>query len=142
MNDNKTPESRASTMIVAYIAHPVSAKTEEEKNENLALIAEIFREISLTEPDTIPFVPYYIACHALHEDVSQERTIGLKGNAELMSRDFVDEVRLYGDRISKGMSHEIVIAMMRGILIRPMTPETMREFQQTFAHVKNAADVL
>lgn len=94
-------------MKIAYIAHPISGDIE----GNLKKIRAINRTINLEEPDVVPFAPYYLDCVSLDDNVLEERERGIKNDIELMKRGFIDELRLYGDRISNGMLAEIKMAL-------------------------------
>lgn len=119
-------------MIVAYIAHPISGDIE----NNLKKIIEIVREINLKEPETIPFVPYYPDILALDDNNPTERERGIKNDTELLSRGFVDEIRLYGNKISKGMKAEVELGIKRGIAIKTMTPNTHMAFIELYPNYK------
>ena len=111
-------------MKVAYIAHPISGNIK----DNLEKIAKIGREINLNEPDVIPFAHYFFDCYSLNDAIPEERARGIKNDVALFRKGFIDELRLYGDRISHGMAEEIKLAFELGINIIPMTAETKREF--------------
>ena len=113
-------------MRVAYIAHPVGGDVE----NNLKRIEKIGRQINLEEPEVVPFAPYYFDCHALDDSIPTERDRGIKNNIALIRKGVVDEVRLYGNRISTGMGYEIKLAHELGIPVIPMTPEAEREYIQ------------
>jgi hypothetical protein len=113
-------------MKVVYIAHPISG----DITANLAKIAKIGRQINLEEPNVIPFAHYFFDCYSLNDDISEERERGIKNDVALLKMGFIDEIRLYGDRISNGMKHEINIAHDLGIDIKPMTPETDYQYHQ------------
>lgn len=106
-------------MKIVYIAHPIGGDVE----GNLKKILAIVRQINLTEPDVVPFVPYFVDCHALNDGVPEERDRGIKNDREFFIRRVFDELRLYGDRISPGMSAEIDLAKEFGIAVVPMTEE-------------------
>lgn len=110
-------------MKIAYIAHPISGDIE----ANLEKIRLISRQINLEELDVVPFAPYWLDCHALDDDVDAERYRGIRNDIELMRRGFIDEVRLYGDKISRGMREEVLLARELGITVVPMTDETKRQ---------------
>lgn len=112
-------------MKIAYIAHPISGDVE----FNMMEIMRIVRTINLDEPETVPFAPYYLDCLALDDDVSEERDRGIANDTELISRKFIDEMRLYGTTISKGMSHEVSLAHELGIPVVPMTDETRQAYE-------------
>jgi hypothetical protein len=110
-------------MKVAYIAHPISG----DPQGNHEKIIRIVRSINILEPDVVPFAPYLVDCLALDDNVPEERERGIKNDIALFKKGFIDEVRLYGDRISTGMRHEIDLALKLGIEVRAMTPETKRD---------------
>lgn len=109
-------------MKIAYIAHPISG----DIKGNLDKIKNIVREINLTE-DVVPFAPYWLDCHALDDSIPEERARVIKNDHALFEKKFIDEVWLYGDRISHGMWEEIKLADKLGVVIVPKTPETQLE---------------
>jgi len=111
-------------MKVAYIAHPISGDIE----KNLKAIVKIGRLINCTEPDVIPFAHYFFDCHSLDDNIPEERERGIKNDIALMKKGFIDEVRLYGNRISTGMEHEIKLAKELGIPVVPHTIGTRRDY--------------
>jgi hypothetical protein len=66
-------------------------------------------------PDVLPFAHYYVDCHALNDDIPEERERGIKNDIALMRAGFINEVWLFGDQISNGMKHEIEMAKELGI---------------------------
>jgi hypothetical protein len=106
-------------MKVAYIAHPIGGDVE----GNLRRIAEIVRHINLNEPETVPFVPYYADCVAMNDADHSERERSIKNDHEFFRRQVIDELRLYGNRISNGMQAEIDLAKMYNIPIRAMNED-------------------
>ena len=111
-------------MKIAYIAHPISG----DIAGNLKKIEAIGREINLKEPDVVPFAPYYFDCNTLNDDIEAERKRGIKNDIALFKKGFIDELRLYGDRISKGMEHEIKLCQELCIDVMPMTEETYTQY--------------
>lgn len=112
-------------MKVVYIAHPISGNIK----MNLIKIEVIGRRINQNEPNVVPFAPYYFGCNILDDDIKSERERGIKNNVALFKKGFIDELRLYGNRISSGMYHEIKLALELGIDIIPMTEETNKEYK-------------
>lgn len=109
-------------MKIAYIAHPIGG----DVPGNLKNIDAIVRQINLTEPDVVPFVPYYSDVAGAMDDSNPiERKRGFENNYQFFKRRSFDVLRLYGDRISPGMVNEIQWAKKYCIPIVPMTPETM-----------------
>lgn len=113
-------------MKIAYIAHPIGGDVE----ANLERIRKIVREINLYFPEVVPFAPYWLDCHALDDNIPEERERGIKNDKELFNRGFIDELWLYGPKISGGMKAEIQLAKDLGI---PVVPQT----NGTFAALKH-----
>lgn len=111
-------------MKIAYIAHPISG----DPKGNLEKIAAIVRDINLAEPNVVPFVPYYADIIALDDNVPEERKRGIRNDTAILESGVVDEIRLYGPKISKGMAEEVLIGFREFIKIRPMTDGTKRDF--------------
>lgn len=107
-------------MKIAYIAHPISGDVE----GNLAKIRKIVRAINIEEPDTVPFVPYYADCVSMDDSDPTERARGIKNDEAILRSGIVNELRLYGSRVSSGMCAEVVNAARYGISIVAKTPET------------------
>lgn len=104
-------------MKVVYIAHPIGGDVE----GNLKRVVKIARTINLTEPETVPVANYFLDCYALDDNSPEERKRGIKNDTELFHRGYIDEVRLYSDRISNGMRAEVLLARSLGIPVRAMT---------------------
>ncbi len=111
-------------MKIVYIAHPISGDIE----GNLQKIIEIVRVINLSEPDVLPFAHYWVDCHALNDNISEERDRGIKNDIALLKAGFINELWLFGDRISVGMKHEIELAKELNIPIIAKSVETVNEF--------------
>lgn len=107
-------------MRIVYIAHPIGGDTK----GNIRKVLAIGRQINLTEPETVPFAPYVFDCLSLNDKDMAERERGIKNDIALFKAGFIDEVRLYGDRVSKGMRAEIKLARELNIPVVPMTKET------------------
>ncbi len=106
-------------MKIAYIAHPVSG----DVKGNIEKIIKIVREINLNEPEIVPFVPYLADLYALDDNNQIERVRGIKNDTFLLQKGFIDEVWLYGDRISYGMQQEIEFAESLNIPVVGMSKE-------------------
>lgn len=112
-------------MKIAYIAHPVGGDVE----GNLEKIRSIVKRVNIREPNTVPFVPYYADCVSLDDSSYAQRMRGIKNDKWLLGKGFVDEVRLYGNRISDGMKDEVLLAQEMGITVIAMTDETKLELK-------------
>jgi len=117
-------------MKIVYIAHPIKS---ENWLENINRVIQIVRDINLKEPEVVPFAPYIVDCYALDDGLPDERERGIKNDTALFEKGFIDEVRLYGDRISPGMAAEIKLAIELGIVVIPMTTKTRKEFIKKFS---------
>lgn len=115
-------------MKIAYIAHPISG----DIKYNLERIVQICRTINLEEPEVVPFAPYYLDCIALDDNNPEERSRGIKNDTELLKRGFIDEVRLYGNKISRGMLAEVKLAIKMNIPVittnRTLNEQMMKLF--------------
>ncbi len=100
-------------MKIAYIAHKVGDDVE----GNIKKIISIVRTVNLTESDTIPFAPYISDVMALKDNVLSERSRGFKNNRHYFQKGIIDELRLYGPKVSSGMVEEIKWARLYDIPI-------------------------
>ena len=73
--------------------------------------------------------PYLVALQVLDDKIVEERALGIEANHACLERRFVDELWLFGDRISEGMRGEIELAHKFGIPVVPKTSETLREYE-------------
>ena len=108
--------SHSRIMKIVYIAHPIGG----DVKNNLACLRKIIKEINLTEPDTVPFVPYYADVVSMDDNTPEERERGIKNDIAIIKSGVVQEMRLYGHRLSEGMKAEVMIASKLGIPIVPM----------------------
>lgn len=107
-------------MKVIYIAHPVSGNVD----GNITKILKIVRLLNLSNPDIVPFAPYVTDLLALDDKDAAERERGIKNNTALFINGAIDEVWLYGDRISSGMKAEIELAKSCNIPVVSKTDGT------------------
>ena len=110
-------------MKICYIAHPIGGDVE----KNLASLREIVRAINFNFPEVLPFCPYYSDVVSLDDSKGNERNRGIKNNEFLLNKGFIDELWLFGERISNGMQGEIDIAKKMGIKIVSKS-ENIKEF--------------
>jgi hypothetical protein len=115
-------------MKVVYIAHPISG----DVKGNISKIIEIVRKINIEHPNIVPFVPYLADCLAMRDNIPEERERGIENARILFERRFIDEIWLYGDRLSNGMVNEIILGISLGIRIVPQTPQTHRALYKPF----------
>jgi division protein CdvB (Snf7/Vps24/ESCRT-III family) len=89
---------------LVYIAHPVAGNVAENVKDILRICKEIHTE------EILPIAPYLVAVQYLDDEVVEERALGIATNVEHFHRKIMDEVLVCGDRISKGMHEELLLA--------------------------------
>lgn len=124
-------------MKIAFIAHPIADYTYHDgkivtQSDNVEKILLIIRELNLDSDDVVPFAPYIPDCICLDDSSSEQRQRGQANTAELFYRKFIDEVRVYGDRISSGVKEEIDLATKLFIPVFFMTEETAKQALDMF----------
>lgn len=97
---------------IIYLAHPIGGDVE----GNIKRVLAIVRQLSI-ENEVIPFAPYIVDVQALDDSNPIERGIGFAHNMAMFERGIIDEVWLYGGRISNGMATEIKWAEYFGIKV-------------------------
>ena len=90
-------------MKIVYIAHPIAG----DIDGNLIRISAIIRMINLTYPEVVPFAHYFVDIHSLDDRVEVERNRGIKNDITFLKAGFINEMWLFGDKVSNGMQTEI-----------------------------------
>lgn len=101
-----------------FIAHPISGDIE----GNIKKVLEICEKVHSKE--MIPVAPYLVSLQYLNDRVVEDRKLGINANIECFRRKYIDELWLYGDKISKGMTQEIKLALKLKIPIKAKTSAT------------------
>lgn len=109
-----------------YIAHPVGGDVQGNAKKILKICRQVHTE------DTIPVAPYLVSIQYLNDDLEKERQLGIDANLECFKRKMIDEVWLFGPKISKGMMQEIILAHKLIIPVIPKTEETKKEYYMLF----------
>ncbi len=109
-----------------YICHPIRGN----KRKNIEKIISIVRKINLTMPSVIPLTNYIADCMALDDDAEEERLKGLYNDRKLLESGIVDELWVFGDRISEGMQLEIETAKKMGIPVRYLGEEWEKNLER------------
>lgn len=78
----------------------------------------------------IPVAPFLVSLQYLDDEVISDRELGIDANLECFHRKYIDELWLFGDRISEGMKKEIQLAKELQIPIVPQTDGTKRDFEK------------
>lgn len=117
---------------IAYIAHPIGGNVE----ENLKSLRAVIYNINKYEKDTVPFCPYYADVVSLDDNDPLQRARGIANDVAILTRPgMVDELRLYGDRISAGMKEEAAIARAMGIPIICGSQKLYLEYESITQHL-------
>lgn len=101
-----------------FIGHPISGDIQ----GNIKRVLNICEEIHSNE--IIPVVPYLTSLQYLDDSVLEDREMGIDANLECFHRRYIDELWLFGDKISTGMKQEIELAKELGIPVISKTPGT------------------
>ncbi len=107
-------------MKTVFIAHPIAGDIQENVKKVLAICEEIHSK------DLIPVAPYLVSLQYLDDTVKEDRELGVLANLECFHRKYIDELWLFGNRISEGMRAEVDLARQLNIPIIAKTPETER----------------
>ena len=110
--------------VFVYICHPIKG----DKKENLKNILKIVRIINLTMPEVVPLTNYFADCLALCDEIEEERQKGLYNDRKLLESGIVDELWVFGDKITEGMLSEIKTAQECGIPVKYVDKEAFVGF--------------
>lgn len=121
---------------VIYIAHPISG----DIAGNLRSIRAIGRKLNMSNPNIVPFAPYYFDVCCLDDNHPLERERGIQNDIALFERGCIDEVHLYGDKISEGMKAEILLAKRLGIPVICTSDDLYAQYI-TFLNSKNLPEL-
>jgi len=95
---------------LVYICSPLRGDTE----RNIAKAVGYCR-FAATQ-GVVPLAPHIIFTQFLDDEISEERELGLQMGLELLK--YCQELWVFGDRVSDGMSGEIEVAKRNGITIQ------------------------
>ena len=107
-----------------FIGHPIGGDIRGNAEKVLKICAEVHTQ------DIIPVAPYLISLQYLNDEVLEDRQLGMEANHECFRRKYVDELWLFGDRISSGMKQEVLLAKEMNIPIIPKTDGTRSDLEQ------------
>jgi hypothetical protein len=117
-------------MKLVYIAHRIGG----DYNKNIESVLELCGKLH-TE-DVLPFAPYIVALQYLDDTKVEEREKGMRANEYFFKNHIIDEILLCGPRISKGMEHEIKLALKYEIPITCHNPELQKGLDELIAKYK------
>ena len=112
------------TKKTVFIGHPISGDIKGNVEKVLKICSELHTK------DIIPVAPYLISLQYLDDKIVEDRELGMEANHECFHRRYVDELWLFGDRISDGMKKEILLAKEMNMPIIPKTEGTKRDLER------------
>ncbi len=110
-------------MKTVFVGHPIGGDVQ----GNVKKVLEICEQIHTK--DIIPVAPYLVSLQYLDDGVIEDRQLGVEANLECFRRGYVDELWLFGDRISPGMKEEIAIAKKHNVFIVAKTEGTKKALE-------------
>jgi hypothetical protein len=125
-------------IINAFVSHPVGGDVE----GNMKLIEEHCGWVYRYKPEAQPHAPYLLVLKFLDDNNPLDRERGTSFNREFFRSRFIDELWLFGNRISRGMWQEISWAREFGIPVIPMTSETQIELMREEIRVNDRFKLL
>ena len=94
---------------------------------NMAKVLAICEQVH--KEGHIPVAPYLVSLQYLNDEVVEDRELGVEANLVCFHRGFVDELWLYGDKISEGMKREIALAKELKIPVVAKTEGTKKDLE-------------
>jgi hypothetical protein len=113
-----------------FIAHPVAGDIAENVRKALQICGQAHKD------GYVPVAPYIISVQYLDDAVEEDRRLGMDANIACFERRFIDELWLFGDRISAGMKEEIALALDLNIPIVAKTEATKKELEELLSAQK------
>ena len=112
-------------MKIVYIAHPIGG----DVKGNIAKVLKIVRQINLTEKDVVPLAPYLADLLCMDDSNPEERQRGMLNDFAVIKSGMINELWIYGPKLSKGMREEIATAWNHNVIIVAKDPHTIIPIQ-------------
>jgi hypothetical protein len=106
---------------LVFIAHPIRGDVASNMKKVFAICEQVHKE------GHTPIAPYLIAPTHSNDEVLKNRELGVWANLTTFEHGYVDELWLYGDRISEGMKIEVALAKKLGIPVVAKSEGTKRD---------------
>jgi hypothetical protein len=106
-------------MKIVYIAHPVGG----DVHANIEKILAIIKEINTTQADVVPFAPYIADILAMDDNDPAQRERGILNDLTILKSGMINELWVYGSKISSGVKAEIELAFELNISVIVMSTE-------------------
>lgn len=117
-------QARTKRAKTVFIAHPIAGDIKGNTIRVLTICEQIHSK------KIIPVAPYLVSLQYLNDDVIEDRELGILANIECFYRRYIDELWLFGNRISTGMKEEVILAFKIGIKVVAQTKETKRALRK------------
>jgi len=104
-----------------FVGHPIGGNVQDNLKKVLGICERIHTKT------VVPVAPYLVSLQYLDDKVVEDRRLGIEANLECFYRGYVDELWLFGDKISAGMREEILIARKLKIPVIAQTDETKKD---------------
>ncbi|HYE22786.1 MAG TPA: hypothetical protein VD998_04325 [Verrucomicrobiae bacterium] len=108
-------------MLIVYVAHPIGGNV----TVNMASVKAIVDRMFNDRPEVYPIAPYLFALERLDDSKAEDRRRGIAINKLYFDRRFIDEVWLFGNRVSSGMWEEVRWARRLRIPVVPMNNKVL-----------------
>jgi hypothetical protein len=106
---------------IIFVAHPIAGDVEENMKKVLTLCEKIHNS------GFIPIAPYIVSLQYLNDTITEDRELGIEVNSLFFEKKFIDELWLFGNKISRGMWGEIKLARKFNIPIVAKTKNLKQE---------------
>jgi hypothetical protein len=109
---------------LVFIGHPIAG----DIKGNIKKVLDICMKVHTQ--DIIPVAPYLVSLQYLNDEIHEDRTLGVEANLECFHRCYVDELWLFGNKISSGMEQEVKVAQELSIPVVPQTDGTKKDYKK------------
>ena len=106
-----------------YICHPLRGDIE----GNLEKVKDIVRAVCSEE--FVAFAPHLAFATVFDDTIPEQRARGISTDLALLRSGKIDEMWVYGEKLSEGMKFEIEVCLEHNIPIRCKAPNLQRDVQ-------------
>jgi hypothetical protein len=124
VNQLRVTKEKSMPQKTIFIGHPIGGDIQANVKKVLKICAELHTK------GIIPVAPYLVSLQYLNDEVAEDRELGMEANHECFRRHYIDELWLFGERISSGMRKEVLLAKEMDIPVIPKTEGTKRDLEE------------
>jgi len=103
-------------MKYVYICHPLSGDIE----GNIEKVKDIVRSVCTEE--IVAFAPHLAFAPVFNDNIPEERERGISTDLALLRSGKIDELWIYGEKLSEGMKFEVEVCIEHNIPIQVKSP--------------------